>query len=164
MIERRIQLLDRAETMESTLDARIVALRWDLLAWDLVLDCDLPAFGERDSNAIKRGWIVFDSVGEISLTLDSARLPRGIIAVSSIGESPLGDNCSEFNISVLIPRFSEDDKLVGNPGGVLTISAKSVLTVRSIAIGDFGEHSGDVFQRNSLADDNDFLEAIKIRV
>jgi hypothetical protein len=164
MIERRVQLLDRAETLEATIDARIVALRWDLVEWALVLDCDLPAFGERESNAVKRAWIVFDAVGEISLPLDSARLPRGIIAGSSIGEIARGESFSEFNISVLIPRFSEDDELIGNPSSVLTITAKTVLAVRSIAFGDFGEYSGDVFQRNSLADENDFLEAIKTHV
>jgi hypothetical protein len=129
MIERRVELLDHAETIEATKDARIVALRWDLLAWCLVLDCDLPAFGEKESNAVKRGWIIFDAVGEISLTLDSARLPRGIIAVSSIGENALGDNCGEFNISVLVPRFSENDELLPNSHGVLSITAKTVLAV-----------------------------------
>lgn len=164
MAERRVELLNHEETIDSTIDARIVAIRWDLLMWGLVLDCDVPAFGEKASNAIKRSWVVFHAVDNISLKLDSARLPRGIIAGSSIEVRPLANDFTQFSFSVLTPKYSESDEMIGNPHGNLTITAKTLLVVRSIAIGDFGEFSGDVTQRSSLADDNDFLDAIKTHV
>ncbi len=161
MVGLKAQLLNREETLETTIDARIVALRWDLLAWCLVLDCDVPAFGEMESNVVKRVWVAFDSISEISLTLDSARLPTGIHTTHPIWENPLGNNSTQFNIGVLTPKFSESDELLRSPHGTLKITAKAVLAVRSIASGDFGETAGSIVQRNSLADDNDFLEAIR---
>ncbi len=72
-----VRILDASAVSEMTRDAKVVAIRWDLIKWSLVLDMDVPA-SEARASPVRRAWLVLGGVSEISLDLESARLPDGV--------------------------------------------------------------------------------------
>lgn len=70
-----------------TTDARIVAMRWDVLEWGVVLDLDVPV-SEANDAPMRRAWLAFPGVSEITLAMHEARLPTGIWLTSSLEARP----------------------------------------------------------------------------
>ncbi len=153
-----VRILDASAVSEMTRDAKVVAIRWDLIKWSLVLDMDVPA-SEARASPVRRAWLVLGGVSEISLDLESARLPDGVWLSGPAAVENLANGFSVFRASAIAPAFGKGATIEGNATRVLTLRAKHVFAViseRSAIPGQFGIDSD---QRRSLATDEQLLLA-----
>ena len=98
-------------------------------------------------------------VSEISLDLESARLPDGVWLSGPAAVENLANGFSVFRASAIAPAFGKGATIEGNATCVLTLRAKHVFAViseRSAIPGQFGIDSD---QRRSLATDEQLLLA-----
>lgn len=121
----QVRRLHPAEAMAIACDAKIVALRWDLIPWGFVLDID-AAVPERGEGAVTRAWVAFHGVGEISWKFDQARLPNGCWIASQIFETRTDGKLCTYRFRALLPRFSA--------GGQLLAPLESEVAVRAMAV------------------------------
>lgn len=96
----RITKLPSTETKAIVRDARIVAIRWDLIEWSLVLDLDIPV-SEAPETFRRRAWAIFDGISDVSLELHHQRLPRGIEVVDDAMETQNGDGFNTYTMSFI---------------------------------------------------------------
>ncbi len=157
MSHKKVTMLSSADALRLGRDAKIVAIRWDLVPWCIVLDCDVPV--HEGSAPIRRAWMVFNGIDELSWSIESARLPNGIFSTNSLVASESTEGFCKYELAVLAPTFS-GDKLSNNPHRKMQIIAKSLIGAASIAMSRFGEFGPDRQQRNSLATEEEFLQAI----
>lgn len=123
------RLLAYDQALELTRDARVVAIRWDLVPWALVLDLDAPDSEGREV-PLRRSWLVFDGVSDISWPMDRARLPNGCWLNSEVVCVPIAAEF-EFRVSALLPQFGGDDRVQGQPAQIVAIRAQALRAVRS---------------------------------
>lgn len=113
-----------------TTDARIVAIRWDLLEWGVVFDLDTPV-SESEGAAMRRAWLAFSGVAEVTLALQNARLPTGIWLKSSL-ESMLDDEgFRRYTCQALLPVFEGHSLRSEGMSSTLSIRAQDVVGVVS---------------------------------
>jgi hypothetical protein len=160
-LDQKVKILDTAEALWLGRDAKIVAIRWDLIPWSLVLDCDAPVQEDVEDPLICRAWAIFNGMHEISWTVDSARLPNGIFMAGALVVSESLKGFLRYELSILAPNFSSTNKLNNNPHSKLTIIAKRLMVATSITTSHFGEFGPDRRQRNALATEEDFLRAFR---
>lgn len=152
----RVIKLNAADALKMTLDARVAAIRWDVLAWDLVLDMDTPS-AEGRTKLMHRAWLCFRGVSTMTWPFHQTRLPTGCWLSSCIGQP---DDCGEFKeyrFYSLIPRIHEDGSMTGNPAVAVSIRAQGVfglVSVESCAVGSFGLSWKD---RIKLASDEELV-------
>ena len=158
MSTQRVRLLSSEDTTQ-ILDAKVVSIRWDLLPWCLLLDCDIPIDEGLNRLSKYRGWIVFDGTHDITLDLESIRIPNGIFCNGGIEVVDLGTSLYEYKLPVLLPRFS-GDIISNNPNAILSVTAKGLRGVMSTNAGAFGDLGPDRAQRNALATDEELLQAL----
>jgi hypothetical protein len=158
MSSQRVRLLSSSDTTQ-ILDAKIVSIRWDLLPWSLVLDCDIPSDEGVNCLSKYRGWIVFDGTRDITLDLESIRLPNGIFCNGGIEVVNSTTPLFEYKLPALLPRFS-GDIISNNPHAILSVTAKGLRGVISTNAGAFGDLGPDRAQRNALATDEELLQAL----
>ena len=157
-----IRELTELETRSITLDARIAAIRWDLVPFGMVWDLDVPV-SERKNAKMCRAWIYFDGLDDLSIPLSRVRLPTGCWLDSGIQVNPLGNELSEFRIQGLFPRFQGN--LLNRPSLVqeIVVVAKTVFGAVSkdcAAPSDFGL---DLYERRLLGSEDDFLELVRLQ-
>lgn len=83
-----VQTLSDSETQKIMRDARIVAIRWDIMEWALVFDLDTP-ISEESGAEMRRAWVVFHGVSTLSIDVLEARMPTGINVISEMWVDPL---------------------------------------------------------------------------
>jgi hypothetical protein len=162
MSDQKVKILESTEALSLGRDAKIVAIRWDLIPWCLVLDCDVPLREDVENTPTRRAWMIFNGIHEISWTLNSARLPNGVFMTNAIVASNCMEGFFQYELPMLTPTFSSANKLNRNPYNKLIIQAKKFIMAMSIAASHFGEFGPDRQQRNELASEEDFLRAISI--
>jgi hypothetical protein len=160
MPQQSVKILDLPDALQLTRNAKIVSIRWDFVPWWLVLDCDVPVEEDVSNAPIHRAWIGFKGMSEISWPLEFARLPNGIFCTGAVVVSDAPDGFCRYELSVLAPTFSDEQKLSNNPHSKLIIKAKGLVGVISLATSHFGEFGPNRSQRNSLAAEEDFLKTI----
>jgi hypothetical protein len=146
-----ISMLATQQIGNATLDSRLVALRWDVFPWSLVLDLDVPE-SEADRAPMRRVWVVFVDVSDVQIPL-VARLPTGIWLTSGITIETIDDGMFKACASALLPSFDEENHLTRNPHVEISISAHHVLGVRSNSAAVPGPLGLDYECRNELASD-----------
>jgi hypothetical protein len=151
--------LSEDEITSLTRGAKLVALRWDLVEWGLVLDLDVP-LREGKEAPIYRVWLVFRGVSEISFPLENTRLPNGCFLSSYMSIEKKVGGFEDYSFSALLPTYD----LSGNPLRPVTksivIRAKEVNGLSSVktAIPDnFGFLTRET--RLGLATDQEMLNA-----
>ena len=107
-----------------SISAKLVSIRWDLIPWALLLDCDVPLNGGTGSTTKHRGWFVFDGVGEISVNLMETQLPNGIFCSGDIYVAEVGTRLTKYAVPILLPTFS-DNAMTNNPHSRLRNTASS---------------------------------------
>jgi hypothetical protein len=142
-----------------TRDARVVAIRWDLVQWALVLDLDAPDAAEGNAVPLRRVWLVFEGVSDISWNMDRARLPNGCWLNSEIVPVPV-DGDVEFRISALTPQFGPDERVQGRPTQTVAIRAQALHAVRSEAGTLVRDRDLSRAERIQLASDEEMLAAL----
>lgn len=155
-----VKVLDVREAHVLSRDAKIVSIRWELVPWGLVLDCNIRAEEDVNDPPICRAWIIFNGLSEISWPAESVRLPNGIVCTDVITSCEDSSGFYKYEIPILAPIFKED-MLCNNPHALLVIRARGLIGAVSVNQSTFGELGPDRSQRNSLAKDEDFLQAIE---
>lgn len=157
-MESAIRLQDR-ETCALTTDARVVAIRWDLLEWGLVLDLDVP-ISEGENAAMRRAWLVFPGVSEVTMAIQDARLPTGIWLTSSLDEIPDNDGFRIFSCQALLPVFDGNTLRPIGAASTISIRAQDVFGVVSRGSDIPGEYGLLLESRQRLCADHQMLAAL----
>lgn len=154
----RVESLSKKDTLELTLDARVVAMRWDILPWDLVFDMDVPARRDRD-NFKRRAWLCFVGFSALTMPFDRARIPTGCWLIGPLAETAVSSEFSEYCVSGVAPKGRDDGSLESNPAIEIVVRAQAVLGLVSeeaCRSGDAGLHWAD---RNGLCSDEEMMLA-----
>jgi len=150
--------LDQEKTKLLTVDALLLALRWDLIPWSLVLDLDTP-ISEESEAPYRRAWIVFGGISEIYFPMHNARLPNGCGLISQISISELTDDFNLYEFCGLLPSFSKNDSIIEYPSKDISIKAKEITGLISIETRPTNINFIDRQTRVNLASDEEFLSA-----
>ena len=148
------------DLLNATWDARLVALRWDIIPFGLVMDLDQP-ISERRKAPMRRVWICFPGVHDITFPLDQTRLPTGCFLVSSIEITELEGPLNQYRVGALLPTYDGDQRLPRKAGSDILISSIGMYgfaSTRSSSPADFGL---ELETRTSLASDEQLLRAIQ---
>jgi hypothetical protein len=156
----KVFTLDENAARNAAEFSRVVALRWDLVPWDLVLDIDCSELLD-GAGATRRGWLIFGGVSELSWSLRNARLPNGVIMTAPIGRTAIENGFVKYTLLHLAPTFNEHGNITGNPHNELTITAMGLSCLVSSSVTDTAGEWLDFEKRNVLASDADFLATIK---
>ncbi len=152
---RRCVTLGEDDAHECASSARIVAVRRDLIPWALVLDMDARLSDEIETE-MRRLWLVFPAVDDVSMPLDRANVPTGIWTAGPLWSvSGAEDGLREFTIPVIMGSRSAPE---GSPKCDLRVTAKSAFAVASVATAKEGLHTR-FRTRSSVADDMSMLAA-----
>lgn len=152
--------LSEEEIWELTIDARIVAIRWDLIPWSLVLDLDAPE-SEREDAGERRAWLVFDDISEISWPFVEARVPIGPRITGGLAASGPEGGFNDFTFAPQLPQFTESGELRPFPDKDVTIRARAVRAVISTGSAPSEEFGLARALRLSLATDDELLEVLE---
>jgi len=149
-------------------DAKIVAIRWDLIEWSLVIDLDALADPKAPTNDIKsrsffRVWIVFLNISEISWPLSDSRIPTGcwLDGAFDIYSNPLPlDNT--YTARVFAPVFCENKIVPGRARISLSVCAQShAMIVSSTHILGNEHRNTNYVDRQLAAPDCDMLDTYR---
>ncbi len=152
----KVTRLTEDETKTITVDARVVAIRWDLIPWCLALDLDVPE-SEIDGAPMSRAWVVFQDVSELYWPLLNARLPNGCGLTSEIAISKLANDFYAYSFWGLLPSFYDDGTLHKNPAKEIKIKAKGIAGLISSSSEKPTDCYLDRQTRLSLASDEELL-------
>ena len=147
------------DAMNITLDARVVALRWDVIPWGLVLDLDVP-ISEDNKAFMKRAWLCFSGIDSITWNFAAARLPTGIWLISPIVMSDLKNGFHEYRFSAILPQFQTNGSMMANPSHEIIIRAQCIeciISKESVRPGEYGLTWRD---RVALANDQAFIDVV----
>jgi hypothetical protein len=126
-----VRKLNHIETIRLTLDARVMAIRWDLIPWSLVLDLDV-----KDSEAIDastyRAWLVFTGISELSWPLDNTRLPHGCFLTSEMTVTDVPNDFKKYGFMGLLPSHLENGATINPCAKSIDIKAKGIIGVCSV--------------------------------
>ncbi len=152
----KVYRLSQDEVITATLDARLAALRWDVIPWSLVLDLDVPDY-EVENSPMKRVWIVLSNVSELTFPLNNTRIPNGCWLTSQIDSVSVSDGFNDYEVWCLLPSFNKDDTVQDLPAKKLLIRAKEIIGLSSTESGKAIDRVLDMKIRTELASDIDFL-------
>lgn len=153
-----VRLQDQ-EVRALTTDARIVAIRWDVLEWAVVLDLDVPVSEARDA-PMRRAWLAFPGVSEITLAMREARVPTGIWLTSSLEARPDEGAFQVFSCHALLPVFDGTTPRFTEDASTLLVRAHAVLGVVSRGSQLPGELGLTYESRQALCPDRELRSAL----
>lgn len=152
-------VVEESDALALARDARIVAIRWDLVEWGLVLDLDVPT-SECEGSPMRRAWLVFSGVSEITIPMEVARLPNGVWITSSFLVEGGQDGFRLYTCCAIFPNFDGNELRDAAAGESISIRAQKLVGIIS-AKSDNSEEYGLSYQaRSRLATDQDMLEAV----
>lgn len=151
-----VRPLTADELWEFPADSRLVAIRWDLLEWGLVLDFDAPESEAADAR-MHRGWLAFDGVSDMTVPIRRSRLPTGCFTSGGVAQSDSDGELSEYVLSALFPTFDENGAIEAGPAKDITIKALRVVGVLSVASAAPGPNGLTYRDRVALANDQSML-------
>ena len=154
-----VSLVNEDEVISLTKDTKLVALRWDLIDWGLVLDLDVPQ-SENSDAPVSRAWLVFQGVSEITLPLKDTRLPNGCFLSSYVNIRASFNGLHDFTFNAMLPTFN-GETILQPVTKEIVIRAKAILgaiSIKSAAPDNFSFLSRATRMR--LADDEEMLSVI----
>lgn len=134
--------------------ARLVAIRWDAIPWCLVLDMDAPVSEATDA-PLRRLWIVFDGVSDVTWRLDRARLPNGCLLASAGQVTTEADGGQIFEARTMVPSFDGNDLVQPAAHETLRVHAKRVIGIASGAVSAFSANEIGLERRRAIASDEE---------
>ena len=159
-MSRVTRLENHDDIMALATDAKVVALRWDLAPWGLVVDLDTPT-SEAKNAPVRRAWLVFSGLGDLTWPFHGARVPNGCWITTPLVEAKTAGRLRVFTFSVLLPQFDEADRPLPNPGADVVISALSVHGLVSSDATPPGPDGPPWKERTALATDLELVEAAR---
>jgi hypothetical protein len=157
-----MSLIDRFENdsaLALSRDARITAIRWDLVPWGLVLDLDSPVSEARDAG-MRRVWLVFAGIGEVTLPVYNARLPSGIWLTSDLVASDIVHGSRHYTCQALLPQFDGNALREGRSSDEVVISAQALVGLASTRSTTPTEYGLSRAARIELCSDEDLLRVL----
>jgi hypothetical protein len=140
-------------------DSRVVALRWDLVPWGIVLDLDVP-ISEAKGAAMRRAWLLFSGVAEVTIPMQSSRLPTGIWLTSSFAVEGSAQESLLYTCRALLPEFNENRLREDGTLGCISIRAQSLVGVVSQRSSLASEYGLSLGSRTDLASDQEMLASL----
>ena len=140
-------------------DSRIVALRWDLVPWGIVLDLDVP-ISEAEGAAMRRAWLLFSGVADVTIPMQSSRLPTGIWLTSSFAVEACAQELLLYTCRALLPEFDGNRLRENGTLGRISIRAQSLVGVVSENSSLAGEYGLALKARTDLASDQEMLASL----
>lgn len=153
-------IVDPSDLAYVTLDARLVSLRWDLIPWSLVFDLDSP-IAEGTPVIMKRTWLCFHFVSDITLPWERVRLPTGCWLTSTIQRLEKPDGFIDFSIVGLLAQFEGNEAVPSKKVREIVIAAKDAIAVASLKTSEKGKYGLDRAVRQGLASDEELLEVLE---
>jgi hypothetical protein len=153
-----VEVFHDTNCINLTWDARIAAIRWDLIPWALTLDLDLPVSEAADA-AMKRVWIIFDGVVDVTIPLVTSAVPNGIYLTSALSRQQESEKIILFSCDAMLAHKSSPKELTAR--SVIQIRAmamRGVVSERSEKPNEFGVL--DYAAKNLLASDAEMFEAL----
>ena len=152
-----VRTLTDSETRAIFRDARIVAIRWDIIPWSLVLDLETPT-SEKSGADLRRAWVAFQGVSTLSFDALEARLPTGISITSEMWIDALPDK-QDFQRATFQTLAIEESSTEARTREVVIV-CKQIKGLVSVAA-SVGDGIGLSWQaRNSLASDEQLRECL----
>jgi hypothetical protein len=152
-------VVGKIDVLNLSQDARIVAIRWDLIDWGLVLDLDVPA-SESEGSPMRRAWLVFSGVSEVSIPMENARLPNGVWLTSSLSVERDQAGFKVYSCNALLPSFEGNERRANDAKNTISIRAQDLTGVISTGSDNPSEPSLSYEARTRLANDQSMLEAV----
>jgi hypothetical protein len=140
-------------------DARIAAIRWDIIEWGLVLDIDTPAT-EAPGAPMRRAWLVFSGVSDVTVPARAARLPNGIWVTSVMNAESGTDGFRTYSAAALLPVFDENVPRGDGLSATVVIRAQGLLGVVSSRTAVAGDHGLSFEARTGLSTDMDMASTL----
>ena len=156
----RVRVLGDAEVLEATLDARVVAMRWDLIPWGLVIDLERPV-SEGKGAPLTRTWLAFDGLSNVTWPMISVRVHLGCWLSSKITANRHND-LIDFTFSAQLPEYSGDGDAHGEVLKWVKIRARELRGVESAnsAVPDDKYRILEREARLALGTDEEMLRAL----
>lgn len=151
----RTRSLSDAELSEAFLDARVAALRWDVVPYALVLDLDVVEQAMR--SRVRRAWIAFDGLSDFTWPFDKVRVPRGWFSTSCLRRQESHAGFTSFRFTVLAPQYAADSASAVRASSEVEVIAKSVQGVISIEAAQVDASGPTYEQRVAVASDQELL-------
>ena len=156
----RVESFSEVLALRCTSDARIRAIRWDVIPWAMVLDLEWNEHERRDSR-VRRVWLAFVGVSDTTWPFDRARTPTGWHSQSEIDVSEPQGRFRTFSFSVQNSCFIGNEVDYTKPGGGrVEVKAMSILAVASVEEHEAMEVGLSYEQLQSLATDDDLRQAL----
>ncbi len=124
-------------------------MRWDLVPWGLVFDLDVPV-SEGEGVPIRRAWMVFSGVSDITWPMRQSRLPNGVWLGSAVLATQL-DTETQYSFSALLPTFRDDGTMEKSPSQAVVVRAQGLQAVASVKAVHPGELGPSRPDRTALA-------------
>jgi hypothetical protein len=149
--------LSESDALDLSLDARIVAVRWDLVEWGVVFDLDTPV-SEATGAAMKRAWLVFSGLDHLTVPLLRVRLPTGLWLTSSLDVEPAADGFRTYTCYALVgvPHGAE----VRASSNTVIVQSQSLVGVVSTNEARPIDYGLALDVRRKLASDDEMLRAL----
>lgn len=126
-----VNKLNNNDVPALTQDARVMAIRWDLTPWSLVLDLNV-----RDSEAvnapISRAWLIFTGISELTWPLNNTRLPNGCFLTSEMSVCEEQNDFRKYSFWGMLPSHSENGAILKPASQIIDIKAKGVIGLCSV--------------------------------
>jgi hypothetical protein len=156
----RVEVFRGDDCAELTWDARIASLRWDLVPWALTLDLDLP-ISEAAEAPLKRVWLIFEGVIDVTLPLLLSAVPNGIWLTSSISRKIDVEKSSVFSCDAIlggVPTLASVQQTASRILSIRSMTIQGAVSVESAKPSKSGLLEYQV--RNGLASDAEMLAAL----
>ena len=156
MRKSRVEEILLEDVAEATVDARLVAVRWDLKPWSLVFDLDSP-IAEGEPILMRRLWLCFHHLSEVTLPWQRVRMPVGCWLTTAIETVDRPDGMSDFRIGGLFHQMEGDEIVPMQPIKEIIISAVSISAFGSTNAAQSSEYGLERQVRQGLASDEELL-------
>ena len=159
MSSAEIRVLTNDDAMQLGIDATLVAMRWDVIPWCLVMDLDVAASEHPAQSWVHRAWLVFVGMSELTWNVQNARLPRGVVCTSQIRRESAPGGFTKYELPLLAPKFVNERAFAPSPRAHATIRSKACIGAvsrdkRQIADSSYYQ------ERQSLASDQDLMSKL----
>jgi hypothetical protein len=150
-------VLDESDAAALADGAKIVAFRWDLIPWSLVIDIDYKVSHREGGNSVGRAWLILELITDISVTLTESRLPTGVFSNDVIRVYDADHPLKSYELSLIAPTFDREEKIQGDVNRKLKLVAEKLSGIKSNRIGSFGQFGPSYDERQDLISDRHLL-------
>ena len=150
--------IENEAALQLSKDARVVAVRWDLVEWGLVLDLDTP-ISEAEGAPMRRAWLVFPGVAECTMPILAARLPNGIWLSSALRLQRDGQGFQTFRCDALLPVFEGEALQAAAASQEFSVRAQGFVGLASETTERPTQYGLSLDARRRLCSDEELLHA-----